>query len=414
MENNLSSFNSNKVLAENISVAEALRMTLDAVVMPHPLSIPVADATGCVLAQDIYSPIAFPPFDQVAMDGYALNWQQTDFSKPAKVSRTLSAGEILSEAIPTGQVVRVFTGTALPVGADTVVRQEWVKIQDGCVEFIQPNILKGSDIRFKGEVLDANSIALKKGDVLTPGGVGFLAGLGIAEVSVFLSPAISILITGDEMLFPGEAYQHGKVYESNSIALRAALLDGGIEPNSIVFVPDDPKKIQTALEQALSISQIVLIVGGCSLGGKDFTASVLSSAGVNIRFHRVNQRPGKPMMMGVYKDKIIFGLPGNPSTALMVFYRYVVPVIRKMLGLKNSDLPQPYKLLGESIQPDPVFTLFVRARLNELDVFPLPNQESYRLDAFAKANALIVVPPGESLIEQGSRIQVIELNAVWK
>jgi len=268
----------------------------------------------------------------------------------------------------------------------------------------------GENIRRKGEEIVTGAVALKKGTVLNPAALGFLASVGLKEVKVFDSPKVALLVTGNELVDSLDSIQPGQILESNSITLKAALANDGISVSFLEIVPDDPASLNQTIEQALSESDCLLVLGGVSVGNYDFTKEVLQKVGVKDLFWRVAQKPGKPLFFGQIGEKTVFGLPGNPASVLVCFYEYVRPHLREALGFSS---PSPSSLranfIGKTKKKEGL-TYFARAQLrfnnSQPEVTLVEGQESFRMGSFAQANVLAVLPEGKNEICNGDKVEV--------
>jgi molybdopterin molybdotransferase len=260
----------------------------------------------------------------------------------------------------------------------------------------------------KGVEIAVGDLALAKNTLLTPAAIGFLAGLGIKEVAVYPKPVVHIIITGNELQRPATPLQPGQVYESNSVMLQTALLQIGISKTSITFAKDDIAELTVALENALQEADLVLLTGGVSVGNYDFVVAASEACGIAPVFHKIAQRPGKPLFAGKKGNKIIFGLPGNPASVLTCFYVYVTKAIESMSGRKNL-LQTKQLLLSAAYSKKIKLTQFLKAYCTEDEVTVLQAQESFRLSSFSLANCLVVLPGEKMEFAEGEPVETILL-----
>jgi len=388
-----------------ISVEEAKKIIAENVTPLTPLPLPLQQVTGLTLAQDIHASIDIPAFPQSSVDGFAFSFNDWQQHKKLKISGEVAAGSNENFTLAQGNVVRIFTGAAVPAGADTVVMQEKIKAINGELIIEDEGIQIGNSVRPRGSEIKAGALALEKDSVLSPAAIGFLAGIGIFEVNVYPNPSISIIITGNELQQPGKPLQHGQVYESNSFTLKAVLHQLHINAIEVFYAADKPEIVTSTLEKALQQSDVVLLTGGISVGDYDFVLQAATECGVEKLFHKVKQRPGKPLYFGKKGNKLVFGLPGNPSSVLTCFYQYVFPALEKMSNRKN--LPQTVKApLSKSFQKAAGLTHFLKGYYDGNAVTPLDAQESYRLSSFARANCLIQVNEDITECRQGDLLDV--------
>jgi molybdopterin molybdotransferase len=271
---------------------------------------------------------------------------------------------------------------------------------------IDDELLKqGTNVRPVGSEIKAGELALAKESFLSPAAIGFLAGIGIVEVSVYLDPVISIIVTGKELQQPGKSLQYGQVYESNSFMLKAALEQLNITGVKIIWADDNLETLKAILADALLQSNMVLLTGGISAGDYDFVLQAATECGVQQLFHKVKQRPGKPLYFGMTESQPVFGLPGNPSSVLTCFYEYVIPVLekisRKERGIKKMKVP-----LAKTFRKAAGLTHFLKGYYDGKTVLHLDAQESYRLSSFAKANCLIQIDEDVTVCEEGEIVEV--------
>ncbi|MDP3469333.1 MAG: molybdopterin molybdotransferase MoeA [Daejeonella sp.] len=391
--------------AEFIEVSEALKMIRENIKSPDPIKISISSAAGLILAEDIYSLRDVPPFNQSSMDGYALNFEGYNQHNTLKIQGLAQAG--LAEQIPlqAQNTCRIFTGAAVPPGADTVVMQEKVDILDGKLIIKDSNILAGQNVRIQGSEAKKGELALEKGSLLNAAAIGFLAGLGIHELMVYPMPTISIILTGNELQQPGLPLSYGQVYESNSYALRAAIREMGILNVDVFSAEDDLKILTEVLAIAMQQSDLVLLTGGVSVGDYDFVIRAAEANGVEQVFHKIRQKPGKPIYFGKKGDRYIFGLPGNPASVLTCFYEYVYPAI-ELLSKREKDLIRMNAILETDIKKSAGLTQFLKAYFDGKTVKDLKAQESFRLSSFAKANCLIKLDEDRIEYKAGEEVEI--------
>jgi molybdopterin molybdotransferase len=385
--------------------------TAQEIVFEHSLPFPetlslIGETTGQILAEDIFSPIDLPPFRQSSMDGYAVIHSGP---KRLKLLGEMPAGSRTHIPVEPGTAVRIFTGSAVPEGADCIAIQEEVEVQNGFIELQNPDLKAGMFIRDQGEQLKAGELALSKGTFISPAVIGFLAGMGLTKVRVFRRPRVSVVVTGSELVTPGNSLEFGQIFESNSFALGAALSAMDIRELDYHHIRDEHDKTLHILSEALKRSDIILVTGGISVGKYDFVRDVMSEIGVEEVFYRVAQKPGKPMYYGKKGDKRVFGLPGNPASSLVCFYNFVYPAIRKGMGYTGFKLKEKQLSLVAGVQNNTDRMVFLRANADGNHVESLEGQESFMMKSFAEANALLVIPPEKTGLEAGEKVKVLML-----
>ena len=381
----------------------------------QPLRLTLQEVTGLVLAEDVYATMDIPAFPQSSMDGYAFSFAGWKQYRELKITGEVAAGSSDSFTLAPENAVRIFTGAAVPAGADTVIMQEKAKIDlspgsESKLIIEDEKLQRGNSVRPQGSEIKAGELALEKENVLSPAAIGFLAGIGITEVNVYPNPAITIIITGNELQQPGQALQHGQVYESNSFALKAVLQKFQITGVKILYAIDKPEVVADTLKAALLQSDVVLLTGGVSVGDYDFVLSAASVCGVEKLFHKIKQRPGKPLFFGKKENKLVFGLPGNPSSVLTCFYQYVVPALKKLskrdIGLQTLNVP-----LAKAFQKNTGLTHFLKGFYDGNTAMSLEAQESYRLSSFAKANCLVQIEEEMTVCKEGEPVIIYLLPA---
>jgi molybdopterin molybdotransferase len=367
--------------------------------------VPLVDAVGRVLAADLVAPGQLPPFDYSAMDGYALSTADVEGNGPwaLPVVGESSAGKA---APPLSRVTacRIFTGAPIPHGADAVVMQENVQ-RDGESIRLTERVKKGQHIRRAGEDLDRGAVAIGAGSRLLPGGIALAAMLGVSELAVARRPRVTILCTGDELRAPGDEVAPASIPESNSAALASLARQAAAVVRIAPIARDEPAATQLAIEQALDGTDVLLTVGGVSVGDHDVVRPALERAGVTLDFWRVAIKPGKPLAVGRSASTHVLGLPGNPASALVTFAVFGMPLLRALQG-DTRPLPFPLRAaLSAERKRSPDRTELVRASL-EIEGGALmarvhDNQASGAATNLAHSDGLAFIPPGEGAVDKG-------------
>lgn len=367
--------------------------------------VPLAEAAGLVLARDIQAPADVPFFHQSAMDGYAFSfqhWQQ----QPLQVTAHIPAGSQQPHTLQPGQAARIYTGAPLPPGADTVVMQERTEQLQNRLVIIDEQLQPGSNVRTRGSEIAGGTPALAAGSCLHPGAIGFLASLGIEKVPVYRRIQVTLIITGNELLQPGMPPAYARVYDSNSYLLTAALQALPVTQLATQHAGDDVMAIAAAIKAALLYSDLVLVTGGVSAGDYDFVVAAMQACEVTQVFHKIKQKPGKPLFMGRHQHQLLFGLPGNPASVLTCFYEYVLPAIYYMTGHTTHRVRAQQRVLTTPVHKKPGLTQFIKATCTATEVTPCPAQESYRLSSFAAANCLLVLDEAVTSCLAGETVTV--------
>ncbi len=393
-----------------ISVSEAVEFIKQHIPQLTSAKLDIVDACGFVAAEDIYSPLALPPFDQSAMDGYAIKFSDLENTNIFTLGGEVAAGGNYIKKIESNSAIRIFTGASAPAGTDTVIMQEHAIVKDGTISFSPLPINQGTNVRPLGSHIQKGDIAFAKGQLITPAAVGHLTGLGITEVVVYNKPKAAIITTGDEVIEPGLELKTGSIYDSNKPMLVAALKSLGIEPIYIIHVPDKPELLYNHIQIAFEKVDILLVTGGVSVGDYDYVVPMLEKAGVQKVFHNIKQKPGKPLYFGTKENKLVFGLPGNPASVLTCFYEYVSVALKSIMGFQDTEIKKSSLPLKNSYTKKKGLTHFLKAIANDKDVEILSGQESYILHSYALANCLVYIPEDVEEKNIGDAVEVHWIN----
>ncbi len=395
-----------------ISFREARERVRRAVAKPlSPEMVPVEESVDRILAEDVVSPVDLPFFTNSAMDGVAVVFPPGVRVLPAGTGITLRgtvrAGTAFSGNLQPLEGVWVFTGAPVPPEAHGVAMREILEpVSENRVR-LKRSLARGEHIRRKGEEIRRGQRVLRKGTVLTPAGVGFLAAMGLARVAVYRRPRVALFTTGDEVVLPGEPRGEAQIYNSNRFALASALR-GLAETVYHRHLPDERAAVEEALEKALNSVDVVLFTGGVSAGDHDHVRDVLRER-ITPVFYKVAQKPGKPLFFGSAGDTFVFGLPGNPVSALVCFYEYVYPLLRALSGHPRPDLPVLRAKLLHDVEKKPGRTWLLRGVLTSRGVRILSGQGSHMMAAFARAGVLVVLPARRRRFSAGERVTVHRL-----
>jgi molybdopterin molybdotransferase len=369
--------------------------------------IPLAHARGRIAAREIRAEVDLPRFDNSAMDGYAVraaDVAEATQSKPAflKLAGRIGAGECFQDEVRPGECVRLFTGSPLPRGADAVVMQEdTIPAHDGIhvLEAAKPF----ENVRLRGEDVRHGTILLRPGDKLRSLECALLAASGVNTVPVFSRVPVALMATGNELREPGEALEAGQIYESNRTLISGLLAEMDCPSCIQPLVQDDLDTTCRALEEAFAAAPVVITTGGVSVGEFDYVKDALARLGGSIDLWKIAMRPGKPFVYGRFEDKFLFGLPGNPVSALVTFLLIVRPAILKMQGAARTELPVVEGELAESLVNRGDRRHFFRVRFEQNRVHPGGPQASHRIGNFNFINGLVDVPAGATF-PAGTRI----------
>jgi molybdopterin molybdotransferase len=389
-----------------ITVEEALALVLEnSFPIEESEILPINQCLNRNLAKAIKAPINLPSFRLSSMDGYALCLHQ---SNSYSIVDEIKAGDATNPSLKIGECVRIFTGAVVPDNADAVIIQEkTIRKKDTLT--IETPVNKGQNIRLVGSQVKKEDFPLEKGQLLQASGLAFLKSLGIEEVEVVRSPKVTIIITGNELITSSEKLTRGKIYESNSILLQAAMINKGIETQLISFTEDSLKATISNLKKAFFNSDVVLVSGGISVGDYDFVKQALKELEVKEIFYKVRQRPGKPLFFGKKDRVFVFALPGNPASTLSCFYVYVLPLLNRLKGGKSDGLIRLSIPIGHDFKSVEPRSLFLKATVQNKTVRILDRQHSSMLVSFAMANALVYIPEQDILLKKGSLVETLLL-----
>ena len=399
-----------------LSVEEALEQILSRVDRLGSERVELLACLGRVLAEPISARFNIPPWPNSSMDGYALRAHDTREASPGnpvelQVVGTIPAGSVAGHILRAGQVLRIFTGAPLPDGADSVIPQEEVQVQDGRIRVPRP-VAEGEFVRPRGEDLRAGETALEVGQVIGPAQIGLLATLGRSRALVFRRPRVAILSTGDEVVDLGGEVTEGKIPNSNSYALMAQVVEAGGEPLNVGVAPDRGEAIEERLRWGLS-ADVLISSAGVSVGDYDVVRDALRRLGAELHLWQVAMRPGKPITFGSLGERPIFGLPGNPVSAMVTFELFVRPALRKMAG--HTALHRP-RIHARALSPIPnpghrrgYLRVTVSAEGGGYGARLTGNQGSAVLTSMVSADGLAIVPP-DTTIPTGGMVPVILLK----
>ncbi len=370
------------------------------------IDMETADAFGYVLAQTVKSPYPSPLFDNSAMDGYAFQFDDYKKGKPVFTKGEASAGKNFNSRLKSGEAIRIFTGAAIPDGADTVVMQERIFLKEDQLLVRDEKLFKGANIRKAGSQIKKGVTAVEKGTYLNPGSISFIAALGVARLKVFSLPDVAIIVTGNELVSPGKKLLPGQIFESNSITLNALLRTDGIRNVKVYTANDTFDSTRKAFQKACTRHDFILFTGGISEGDYDFVGKVMAAERVRTLFYKVKQKPGKPLYFGSKSGKYIFGLPGNPASVISCYYEFVRPALQ---GYQNHPQRKAFTLqlpLSKSYSKKSGLTQFLKAYTDYRTVLPLPAQESYNVKSFVEANCFIMLGETTENINEGDIVEV--------
>jgi molybdopterin molybdotransferase len=372
--------------------------------------LPIREALGRVLAEEIVPSIDVPAHDNSAMDGYAVRFSDVQAGETALTEvGTALAGKVFHGSVGKGECVRVMTGAVMPPGTDTVVIQEAVKKHDGRI-VIPPGQKKAQNVRYAGEDLKAGVPVLQPGKLLRPAELGLIASLGVAEVKVNRRLRAAFFATGDELASIGAPLNEGEIYDSNRYTLHGMLSRLGVELIDLGVVRDDPKLLENAFRRAAEQADVVITTGGVSVGEADFVKQLMAKLG-EVLFWKIAMRPGRPMAFGRIGSAFLFGLPGNPVAVMVTFYQFVRDALLHLSGRTDDyAIPLLKAIASEGLRKVPGRTEYQRGIVfregSDWKVRTTGQQGSGVLRSMSEANCFIVLEHARGKIEAGELVQV--------
>jgi molybdopterin molybdotransferase len=396
----------------NLTVEQARQqMTSSVSVVTGTERLAIRTALDRILAEDVISPINVPPYANSAMDGYAV--VSTDLPREAnkalKLIGTAFAGAPFSGTVNSGECVRIMTGAQMPTGADSVIMQEHVEVDDKQIT-IGPGHSAGQNVRHIGEDITAGKAVLTAGKKMGPVELGLLASLGTPEVTVRRKVRVAFFSTGDELRSVGEPLEAGQIYDSNRYTLYGMLTRLGVDLIDMGVVPDKRAAVEKAFLDAASIADAIITSGGVSVGEADYVKETLTKLG-DVGFWKINMKPGKPLAFGRVNNATFIGLPGNPVSVMATFYQFALPTLKAMMGQPQSE-PVIVKVPCKStLKKRPGRTDFQRGILSyddngQLVVDGTGMQASHVLSGMSRANCFIILPLEAGNIEAGTLVDV--------
>jgi len=396
-----------------IELEDAVARILSALPVPQAEIISLQGAHRRILVEPVSSPASLPGFDNSAMDGYALRARDVaaagaDTPIALRLLGRVAAGEVFPEQVAPGTCVRLFTGSPIPKGADSVVMQEDTRIvQHNPSEILVTEpVHPGENIRTAGEDVAAGAILASSGQMLNAGRLSLLAAAGVAQVTVGRRPSVGLISTGSELKEPGQSLEPGQIYESNRTGLAALIRQAGATPTIFPLVMDKLSATQDALAKAFDQCDLVVTTGGASVGELDLVRSAFENLGGKIEFWKVAIKPGRPFVFGQIAGRLFFGLPGNPVSALVSFLLLVRPALLRWQGAEELEMPGGLGILTEALSNPGPRRHFVRVIADSKGAVSLAGtQASHMLSSLAAANGLVDLSP-QTTIPAGSSVLV--------
>ncbi len=401
-----------------IPVAEALERILEGMVVVPAETVGLGDALGRVLAEDVVARVSQPPAAVSAMDGYAVRAGDVG-QVPARleVIGEAPAGGAFEGEVGAGQAVRIFTGGTVPGGTDAIVIQENVDAADDGTITVREGAAEGTYIRPRGLDFMVGQVGVEAGCRLAPSDIGLAAAMNVPWLRVRRRPRIALLANGDELVRPGESVGPNQIISSNTPALAALVEEAGGEAIDLGIALDSVESLQSVASGARGADMLVTM-GGASVGDRDLIRSALGAEGLDIDFWKIAMRPGKPLIFGKIGGIPMLGVPGNPVSALVCGLIYLVPAIEKMLGLDSGDRPPAVARLGHDLGANDRRQDYLRASLDandkgELVATPFAVQDSSVLSGLARADCLIIRPPLAPAASAGDDVSIVPIKRSW-
>lgn len=405
-----------------ISVIEARDAVLSRVIVLGTERVDLFSALGRVTAEEVYATRNQPPWDNSAMDGYAVRAADTvgasrEHPRTLDIIENLPAGYRAQLSVGPGQAIHIMTGAPLPTGADTIIRAESTELIDPTHVRVLAEVQPGQDIRRMGEDMKQRDLLIPIGKVLRPAEIGLLASTNRTFVTVYRRPRVAILSTGDEIVDVDDVVADGKIVDSNSYALAALVLEAGGQPIRLGISRDTREELEGKLRDGLG-TDVILTSGGVSVGEYDYVKDALGTLGTSMEFWKVAMTPGRPLAFGMIQGTLAFGLPGNPVASMVTFELFVRPALLKMSGHQRLYRPTVRAILTEELKKMPGRKQFIRVRLTEREgryyAARTGAQGSGILRSMSLASGLAMTHEDQSLLREGEEVDVMLLGGEWE
>lgn len=397
-----------------IDYDEAINLVLNEANILEQIRLKISESLSYVTSRNVFAKSDLPPFDNSAMDGYALKSEDVKNATKEnpvilKLVGKIAAGDYPNFEIKNGEAAKIMTGAMLPKGADAVCIVELSEEENDYVK-IYSKVNRWENVRFKGEEVKAGELVLKEGTYITPSVVGMLAKLGYDQIEVYRKPNVALITTGKELIPPGKELEKGKIWDSNSFSLEASLKLDRFGCTNLGLTGDDEELFKRTVKKALKEYDVVIVSGGTSEGEEDYVRKVFEEIGIKKVFWKVAIKPGKPIFFGKFEKKLVFALPGNPASAMVCYYELVRPALLKISGRKNIFLTRTKARLVEEIKRKPGRLEFVRGIASfengEYVVRSAGIQESHALKSFAEANCFIIIDKNVEVCKENEIVNI--------
>jgi len=395
-----------------ITVDEGLALVLDGLLPLGPERVPLADAAGRVVAEPALAAVDLPPFDRSAMDGYAVRAADTAPGISLRLAGGVAAGEVAVAELEPGTAARVSTGAAIPPGADAILQSELAEERDGSVAPTRA-LTPGTHVRRRGEDLTAGAVLAAPGDRLTLTRVSSLASAGVGEVSVHRRPRLDLIVTGSELLPIGAPPEPGRIHESNGLMVRLLADRAGARVVDHGVIGDERETTVAAVSEGLQ-GDVLVVSGGVSVGPHDHVKPAFEACGVDEVFWRVRIKPGKPLWFGRRGTTLVFGLPGNPLSAIVCTALFVLPALRRLRGEADPGPRFDRGRLGEAAGPSDDRTTFLISKLvpgadGVLEAWPTERQGSHMTGALGESDGFAVAHHGSGSLPAGAEVDLLRV-----
>lgn len=376
--------------------------------------ISIEDGYNQVIFNDIISSIDLPPFNRSLMDGFAVKSEDTfgasdESPKILKCIDSIEAGSFSKKTIKNGECIEISTGAPIPDGADSIAMVEFTERETDANSgyddiYILKSVAPNQDLALQGSDIKKDKLLLKEKTILGPDKIGVLAGQGMKEIEVFEKPNVAIISTGNELVIENEKISYGKIYDVNSHSIKNAVISNGVNGKSYGIVKDDYGDLKEKIESSLKSSDIVICSGGTSAGVGDVLRHVLNDIG-EVIIHGVSVKPGKPTIIGKVNEKLVVGLPGNPVSALIIFYIFIAPNIRKLAGLSEETIEKSKATLAKRIHSPKGRMHYSLVQIKEGFAYPIV-KDSGAITSLADADGYIKISKTTELLEEGKEVEI--------